>query len=118
MENEEHIVRYTLTELKDLNARGTSKTDWARIDAMTDDELEATIDWEEEGKLDLSQAFPGFPPGIGRAPTMRVAGDVVSWFKAQGRDYRTRMRAVLRDYVDSQHVTPTAQATSQQRKTG
>ncbi len=39
--NDENIVRYTASELKALVEREGSLTDWARINAMTDDEIEA-----------------------------------------------------------------------------
>ena len=37
------IVSYTGAEIRAMVARGESKTDWARIDAMTEEELEAAI---------------------------------------------------------------------------
>jgi hypothetical protein len=44
--------------------------------------------------------------------TLRVDGDVLAWFKAQGRGYQTRINALLRAYMDacgqphSRHTTP------------
>ena len=49
MQNGERIVRYTADELDEMLRRGESQTDWARVDAMTEEELEASIDHEEEG---------------------------------------------------------------------
>ena len=37
------IVRYTAEELDEMRRRGEDKTDWAKVDAMTEDELEASI---------------------------------------------------------------------------
>jgi uncharacterized protein (DUF4415 family) len=34
--------------------------------------------------------------------TIRLDPDVVSWFKAQGKGYQTRINAVLRMYMDAQ----------------
>ena len=34
------IVRYTLEEIKERRKKGLSKTDWDRINAMTDEEIE------------------------------------------------------------------------------
>ncbi len=31
--------------------------------------------------------------------TIRLDGDVVEWFKAQGKGYQTHINAVLREYV-------------------
>jgi uncharacterized protein (DUF4415 family) len=37
-----------------------------------------------------------------RQMTIRIDGDVIDWFKAQGSGYQSRMNAVLRAYVESQ----------------
>jgi uncharacterized protein (DUF4415 family) len=34
--------------------------------------------------------------------TIRIDGDVIEWFKAQGKGYQTHMNAVLREYVKAQ----------------
>ena len=39
----ERIVRLTMDEVKERLAREGSRTDWARVDAMTPEELEAAI---------------------------------------------------------------------------
>ena len=49
MSGEEKIVRTTLEEAKARIARGEDRTDWARVDALTEEELEASIDYQEEG---------------------------------------------------------------------
>lgn len=103
MQKEEGIVRYTAKELEEMVARGESLTDWDRVDALTDDEVEASIDEEEEGTFDLSQAFRGLPSGIGQPKkqlTVRLDQDVIDWFKAQGKGYQTRMNAVLRQFME------------------
>jgi hypothetical protein len=38
-----NIVRYTAEEIDELRKNGGSKTDWAKADAMTEEELEASI---------------------------------------------------------------------------
>jgi uncharacterized protein (DUF4415 family) len=101
MKNEGHIVRYTPEELKQQRARGESQTDWILVEAMTDDELEASIDHNEEGEVDWDSVQVGIPPAKHQL-TVRFDLDVVEWFKAQGKGYQTRMNAVLRHYVESQ----------------
>lgn len=99
----EHIVRYTAAELKGMRERGETRTDWGRVDAMTEEELEASIDVEEEGEIDWSTLQVGFPSlEAKRQLTLRVDHDVVEWFKSGGKGYQTRMNAVLRSYVDAQ----------------
>ncbi len=64
MAKSERIVQYTADEIDEMRRRGESRTDWARVDAMTEEELEASIDYEDEGEFDLStlQArHPGSP---------------------------------------------------------
>ena len=60
-ENHVRIVRYSEQELDDMLRRGESQTDWARVYAMTEEELEASIDQEEEGEIDWSTLQAGIP---------------------------------------------------------
>jgi len=101
MGNDERIVRYTADELRVMRERGESQTDWAYLDALSDEDLEASIDHEEEGEFDWSAVQVGIP-GPKQQLTVRFDRDVVEWFKAQGAGYQTRMNAVLRGYVDAQ----------------
>ena len=101
MAKNERIVRYTEQELDDMLRRGEDQTDWARVDAMTEEELEASIDSAEEGEIDWSTVQVGIP-GPKQQLTVRLDRDVIEWFKAQGAGYQTRMNAVLRSYVDAQ----------------
>ncbi len=97
----ELIVRYTAAELRAERARGETLSDWARVDAMTEEELDASIDHEEEGEFDMSMGqvgIPGFPPPL----TIRLDPDILAWFEAQGDDFRGKINAVLRAYVDAQ----------------
>lgn len=101
MTKSERIVRYTRAEIDEMIRRGEDRTDWAYVDALTEEELEASIDYEEEGEpgeFDLNSyqaGIPGFPPPL----TIYLDPEVMAWFMAQGDDYRSRMNAVLRDYV-------------------
>ncbi len=96
----ETIVRYTAAELRAMRARGETLTDWARVDAMTEDELEASIDHEEEGEFDMSTARLGLP-GFDLPLTIRLDPDVLAWFQAQGDAYRDKINDVLRAYVET-----------------
>lgn len=78
-----------------------SQTDWARVDAM------------EEKDLDLSDS-PEITPemfargvlrrGLRPVPrksllTVRLDEDLLAWFRSQGRGYQTRINALLRAYM-------------------
>ncbi|MGH2618341.1 MAG: BrnA antitoxin family protein [Thermomicrobiales bacterium] len=95
------IVRYTADEIDDMLRRGEDRTDWARVDAMTEEELETAIDFDDEGEFDLSTAQAGIP-GPTRPLTLWLDADVIEWFKAQDADYQARMNAVLRNFVAAQ----------------
>lgn len=101
MENDEHIVSYTAEELDEMVRRGESRTDWARLNAMTEEEIEAAIDHEEEGEPDWSTAMAGIP--LPKRPlTIELDGDIIDWFKAQTSDYQRAMNLVLRRHVEAE----------------
>ena len=85
--------------MSDTPMNKNSETDWARIDAMTDDEID-TSDIPP-----LSEAF--FKRGKVRLPkghvavTVLVDSELLDWFKAQGEDYKQRMNAALRIYAEA-----------------
>jgi len=101
MAESEPIMQYTAEDLMEMSWRGEDRTDWERVDALTEEEHEASIDFEEEGEIDWSTAQRG-PIGPQQQFTLWLDDDVIAWFTAQGIGYRARMNAVLRSYVDSQ----------------
>ncbi|WP_311979826.1 BrnA antitoxin family protein [Bradyrhizobium diazoefficiens] len=82
--------------------RRKGNTDWARVDAMTDEELEASIasdpDWAEFKDVDWSDAVLVMPPKK-KAISIRLDEDVLDFFKREGEGYQRRMNAVLRSYM-------------------
>jgi uncharacterized protein (DUF4415 family) len=93
-----HIIEHPDGRLE----RRKSETDWARLEAMTDDEIEASIandpDWQEFKDLDWSKAVLVIPPKK-KAISIRVDEDVLDYFKKEGAGYQRRMNAVLRSYM-------------------
>jgi uncharacterized protein (DUF4415 family) len=87
-------------------APSRGKTDWAALDALTDEEIEASItndrDWQEFKELDWSKAVLVIPPKK-KAISIRVDEDVLDYFKKEGAGYQRRMNAVLRSYVQQKH---------------
>ncbi len=97
------IVSYTAEELAEMRRRGESLTDWKRVEAMTEAELEASIaadpdDIHEE--LDWTKAFIGLPPRK-KEIHIRIDSDVLDWFKRSGSGYQTKMNNVLRAFVET-----------------
>jgi len=86
------------------------KTDWARVDALTDAEIEASIandpDWADFKDVDWSEAILVIPPKK-KAISIRVDEDVLNYFKKHGAGYQRRMNAVLRSFVDQKRKPTT-----------
>ena len=102
MARKERIVKYTDKELRAMQERGESKSNWAQAAAMTDAEIEAAIasDPDEAGMVvDWSKASIELPQPKA-VLNMRVDYDVMEFFRNQGKGYQTKINAVLRSYVD------------------
>jgi uncharacterized protein (DUF4415 family) len=97
-----YIVTTTLEEALERIKRGESKTDWARVDAMTDADIEARMrgdrDWEEFKNIDWSKVVAVYPVPK-NAVSIRLDSDVLDFFKATGKGYQTRINAVLRHFM-------------------
>jgi uncharacterized protein (DUF4415 family) len=95
-------VRYTAEQIDAMRRQGKSRTDWAKVDAMTEAELEASIaaDPDAHEAPDWSQAVLGLPPRKEHI-NIRLDADVLAWFRQSGRGYQTRINNVLRAFVES-----------------
>lgn len=84
--------------------RVKDKTDWARVDAMTDDEIEAAArsdpDWEGLLDIDWSQVEIS-RPARKQPISIRLDEDVLNFFKHEGAGYQKRINAVLRSYMSA-----------------
>lgn len=85
--------------MNDKPMTNTSQTDWDRVDAMSDEDID-TLDippltgtFFERAKLRL--------PHQRVTTTLQIDGDVLQWFKAQGDDYEQRLNAALRLYAEA-----------------
>lgn len=78
----------------------TSLTDWERVDALTDADIDTSdippLDDDFFANAELRMPKPK------KAITIRLDSDVLDWFKAQGGGYQTRINAVLRMYMEGQ----------------
>lgn len=99
----ERIVRYTAEELRRKLASGElkSQTDWARVDAMTEEDLERAIASDPDADIadpDWENAVLVIPPS--KTPiSIRLDDDVLAFFKEGGAGYQKRINAVLRSYM-------------------
>jgi uncharacterized protein (DUF4415 family) len=76
-----------------------SQTDWKRIDAMRDEDIDFS-DIPEQGPDFFANAI--IWPGPKRQITLRIDPDVLKFFRKQGRGYQTAINAVLRKYMEVQ----------------
>jgi uncharacterized protein (DUF4415 family) len=103
MKKKNDTVRFSAEQLETMRRRGESRTDWVKVDAMTETELEASIAADPDDvheAPDWSRAVLGLPPRKEHI-NIRVDADVLAWFKQTGRGYQTRMNNVLRAFVES-----------------
>jgi len=78
--------------------RRRSRTDWKRIDAMRDDDIDLS-DVPEQGPEFFKNAI--IWPGPKKQVTLRIDPDVLTFFRKQGRGYQSTMNAVLRKYMEA-----------------
>ena len=79
------------------------RTDYARLDAMSAAQVEHVANADTDG---APMSDEEWAQGEVRRPVkipvgLKLDDDVLSWFKAQGRGYQTRINAVLRRYVEA-----------------
>ncbi|MCA3635149.1 MAG: BrnA antitoxin family protein [Methylobacterium sp.] len=79
-----------------------SQTDWARLDALTEEQLERVTaddpDWAEF--KDIDWATVEVKPFVAKqAISIRLDPDVLEFFRKDGPGYQGRINAVLRHYM-------------------
>lgn len=80
-----------------------SQTDWERVDALEDKDIDLT-DIPEVSAETFARAIVrrGLKPVSRKAQlTIRVDNDVLDWFKNQGQGYQTKINALLRAYMEA-----------------
>ena len=97
-----NIKRFSAAEMEERLARGEDRSDWARVRAKTEEELERDIasdpNWKDVPK-DWYKDAEAVMPAQKKLLSLRLDADVVDWFKERGPGYQTRMNAVLRAFV-------------------
>jgi uncharacterized protein (DUF4415 family) len=101
---------YSLAEVMAMK----DETDWERVRAMTDEEIEANAasdpdnpvltdeEWAAAPKVSLEELLKRRPRK--RSVTIRLDDEVVDWFKKKSpQGYQTAMNAVLKAYKESRN---------------
>ena len=81
------------------NTKRRSRTDWKRVDALRDSDIDVS-EMPELGSDFFARAI--FWPGPKKQITLRLDPDVLAFFRKHGKGYQTTINAVLRKYVESQ----------------
>ncbi len=109
-----HIVEHADGRLE----RMKNQTDWAAIDALTDQQIEEAVrndpDWSEFEDVDWSKAVLVMPPKK-TAISIRLDDDVLTFFKREGSGYQRRINAVLRSFMQ-QKAKPANKSANKPKK--
>jgi uncharacterized protein (DUF4415 family) len=90
--------------MKANSSKKKSKTDWDKLNAMSDSEINYSDISEldeyffKNGKLKKPKTKPHI--------SIRLDPDVLEWFKSYGSGYQTRINAVLRMYMKAHKQNP------------
>ncbi|PZR86138.1 MAG: hypothetical protein DI537_29245 [Stutzerimonas stutzeri] len=98
--------------------RVKDRTDWARVDALTDDEIEqaARSDPDWDGLLDIDWSQVEITRPARKQPiSIRLDEDVLDFFKRGGTGYQKRINAVLRSYMSASKQRAKAKSPARRR---
>ncbi|MDO9710274.1 BrnA antitoxin family protein [Paracraurococcus lichenis] len=81
-----------------------SRTDWARVAAMTDEDLEALIAGDPDEGVYADASPPSPAADAAGFVAIPVDREVLAWFQAQGPGAAERMAAALRSHMEAQRA--------------
>ena len=80
------------------------QTDWARFDAMTDDDIAKAVAEDPDAApldIDWDKASLVIPATAKDIITLRLDHDVLEWLRSTGKGYQTRINQVLRAWYEA-----------------
>ncbi len=83
-----------------------TKTNWARIDAMTDADID-TSDIPPLGEEFFAKATLRMPQSTASVVAVPMDTETLGWFQAQGEGAERHMAAALRIYAEAQKQATT-----------
>ena len=108
--SEKHIRPYSKAELEAVIARGEDRTDWARVDGLSEDEIDNAARQDPDsfvGDAAFWQAAELLYPKAGKERvTLRLDADVLDWFRSAGPGYQTRINALRRAFIKTRRAGP------------
>jgi uncharacterized protein (DUF4415 family) len=87
--------------MNDNNTVNTTKTDWARVDAMTDAEID-TSDSPVLTEQFFARAKPWSAVKAQSKIAVTVDAETLAWFEGQGEGAERHLAAALRIYAEAQ----------------
>lgn len=80
-----------------------SRTDWERVKATTDKDIDLSDNPELTPEMFARAVVRrGLKPVLRKHQiTLRIDGDVLEWFKKQGQGYQTLINSLLRAYMEA-----------------
>lgn len=97
--------RRDASEVSVIKPQAVSRTDWDRIDAMSDEDID-TSDMPPLTEEELTRSWWRFPAPMRSVVTeLAVDENTLAWFQSQGQDYPQRMRAALRLYAEAHQAS-------------
>ncbi|GFO65843.1 BrnA antitoxin family protein [Geomonas paludis] len=97
--------------MKKQSLKPSSQTEWDKVDAMKDDEIDYS-DLPELGDDFFEKA--SFVPAK-QTITIRLDSDVVTWLKEAGKGYQTRANRILRTVMEAQRKKGMASSAGRKR---
>lgn len=104
----ENLTRLSSEEARQRIARGESESDWARVNAIPDDEIGA----DDPDALPMTDEELATAPilrrsgqrGLQKLPpkqrtTLRLSADVLAHFRADGAGWQTRINDALKQWI-------------------
>ena len=82
--------------MSEIDSDAPSKTNWARVDALADEE----IDLGDSPEL-TDEFFRDARWRRGTPVTLEIDPDVLAWYQAQGGDWERRLRVAVRVYAEA-----------------
>ena len=89
--------------MKKTATSSKSRTDWKRIGALKDENIDFSDSREIPPEM-FARAMvrKGLKPVRRKEQlTLRIDGDVVDWFKSRGQGYQTKINTLLRTYMEA-----------------
>lgn len=92
----------SVTVRRSLSERRPGRTDWDRVRALTDADIEQAVASDPDAAPSLDDDWLNRAKLVGQKKliSIRLDVDVLGFFQAQGEGYQTRINQVLRSYVD------------------